>query len=214
MARAFSSDYFDLLDLPARFVLDREVLEARYRELSQKWHPDRHGRAPAAERAEMLQRATDLNEAYRTLKSESKRAEYLLKLRGIDVGAEVPDRRVVADPAFLGEIMELREELSAALHQAKTAAGDGGKVRALDDDVQKRMAVLRGSITGAFERLESTGDREALQEISKDLVAQRYYQRFRDEIEAYEEARAEAADANRCTIEEPHHEPVPDRRAG
>jgi molecular chaperone HscB len=184
--------YFDLFSLPVRFALDLSVLEQRYRELSQRWHPDRHGRAPAAERAAVLQRATDLNEAYRTLKNEGKRAEYLLKLSGIDIGAETPDRRVQADPAFLAEIMELREALDEARRDR-----DHDQVQALDQDVRGRMAALLQRIKSGFERLES-GDqgqdkKETLSGLSRDLVARRYYQRFRDEIDAYEEARAEAA---------------------
>jgi molecular chaperone HscB len=132
----------------------------------------------------VLQRATDLNEAYRVLRSDAARASYLLKLQGIDLdkeggGADQPR----ATPAFLMEILELRE----ALAEAK-AGGDEARVRGLDSDVRGRSERTTAAIAAAFLRAEA-GERAALPEIAAHLIALRYYQRFHDEIEAYEEAR-------------------------
>jgi len=70
-------NHFEVFELPVRYALDRAQLEERYRERSRHWHPDRFSRAPAAERAAVLARATDLNEAYRVLRSDARRAQYL-----------------------------------------------------------------------------------------------------------------------------------------
>jgi molecular chaperone HscB len=178
--------HFDVLGLPRRYALDPAELEARYREESRLWHPDRHGRAPAAERLRVLQRATDLNEAYRVLRSDSQRAAYLLKLEGIDIGAEGAGAQPKVAPDFLMELLELRE----ALVEARVGRDDV-RVRALDDEVQGRAAKALAQVTTGFRRLEE-GDRGALPAIAEQLIALRYFQRFRDEIEAYEEARQEA----------------------
>lgn len=177
------SDHFQVFDLPRRFELDPRLLEERYRALSRRWHPDRHGGAGAAERVHILRRATDLNDAYRTLRNDASRAEYLLRLHGVDVAAEGADRPAV-DPAFLMEILELRE----ALHEAQ-AARDDEKVRALGAQVRARMEADRAAIAAAFRRLEE-GDQgqEMIKELSRLLVAGRYYRRFQDEIDAYEES--------------------------
>ena len=177
--------YFDILGLPRRYALDPAVLEGRYRELTREWHPDRHSRAPAGERVRILQRATDLNEAYRTLRSDATRGAYLLKLHGVDINAEGPGQPKV-DPAFLLDILELREALAEA-----RVAHDDGRVRALDGDVRGRAARAEAKVAAAFARLEG-GDEGARGEIAEQLIALRYYRRFRDEIEAYEEARLEA----------------------
>ena len=112
MRASSSKSYFALLDLPESYVLDAAELERRYREKSRNWHPDRFSRAPLSERAAVLQRATELNEAYRTLRSDGKRAEYLLKLYGVDLGDE--SKKPALDPGFLAEVLELREELADA----------------------------------------------------------------------------------------------------
>src|SRR2546423_1889728 len=70
------ADRFALLGVAPRFDVDERELDARYRELSRKLHPDRFARAPAKARMRSLQAATALNDAYRTLRDPIKRAEY------------------------------------------------------------------------------------------------------------------------------------------
>ena len=59
------------------------------------------------ERLEAVVRNTELNDAYKVLKHEVKRAEYLLKLEGIDIGEEKPQsttgatKQLVVDPKLL-----------------------------------------------------------------------------------------------------------------
>ena len=65
-------------------------------------------------------RNTELNDAYKVLQDDVKRAEYLLKLEGVDIGEEKPQsttgatKQLVVDPKLLMEIMELREALAEA----------------------------------------------------------------------------------------------------
>lgn len=179
--------YFELLGLPQRYALNLEELEGRYREASRHWHPDRFSRAPASERAAVLQRATDLNQAYRTLKSVSRRAEYLLKLRGVDLASEEPGKQPAMPPEFLGEIMELREELMDG-----RAERDSGRLRRLRGTIDARMDALGQDVAAGFVRLEG-GDGSATAGLVTALLAQRYFQRFLDEIAAYEDAEAESA---------------------
>jgi molecular chaperone HscB len=175
--------YFDVFDLPLRYALDLDDLERRYRERSRHWHPDRFSRAPASERAAVLMRATDLNAAYRALKSDARRAEYLLRLlTGIDLGNESNQHQVA--PEFLTHILELREALMEARSEKDSAA-----VHALATQVSEQVAALRPAIAAGFARLES-GDPSTTAELVAALLAQRYYQRFNEEIAAYEEAQA------------------------
>src|SRR4029079_10447293 len=81
-------DYFAVLGVPRAYALDVSALEARYKELSRKLHPDRFARAdPRAKRA-ALQRTVQLNEAWRALKDPVKRAEYLLELGGVKLATD------------------------------------------------------------------------------------------------------------------------------
>src|SRR5690606_36984756 len=102
---AVSTCHFALFDLQPSFDIDLERLAARYRELARETHPDRFADASAAEQRQALGRAAQLNDAYQTLKSPSRRARYLLGLRG----ADLPLEATVQDPAFLLQQMQLRE---------------------------------------------------------------------------------------------------------
>jgi molecular chaperone HscB len=102
-----STCHFALFDLQPAFDLDLDQLAARYRELARETHPDRFADASAREQRQALERAAQLNDAYQTLKSPSRRAHYLLGLRG----ESVPLEATVQDPEFLLQQMQLREEL-------------------------------------------------------------------------------------------------------
>jgi molecular chaperone HscB len=183
--------HFDLFELPQRYALDADELERRYRERSRHWHPDRFSRAPAAERTAVLARATDLNEAYRVLRSDARRAQYLLGLRGIDVNQEGPQNKLTMDPEFLASILELREALMEA-----RAEGDQAQLAALHATVQRRMGELKGSIARGFARLEAEPASDApLTGLVQDVLSQRYYQRFCDDIAEYQESQADLATA-------------------
>lgn len=185
-------NHFEVFELPQRYALDPAELEARYRERSRHWHPDRFSRAPAAERAQVLARATDLNEAYRVLRSDARRAQYLLQLHGIDVSKEGPGSPLKVDPEFLLAILELREELAEA-----RVAHDAVRLAGLKTEVQRRTEALQHSLSSGFAQLEA-GPKDAaraavLAELTQAVLAQRYYQRFCDELAEYEEAQAERA---------------------
>jgi DnaJ-domain-containing protein 1 len=51
-------------------------------------HPDRHAHLPETERRLSMQWATQVNEAYRTLKKPLLRAHYLLRLAGAETDHE------------------------------------------------------------------------------------------------------------------------------
>lgn len=156
-------DYFDLLGLPRRWQVDRDALERGYLERSQQVHPDGFVGQGAAQRA-ALEASSRLNAAYRVLRDPIARAEYLVKLGGVDLDSSDP-RTGSPRPTqeFLTEMIDLRERLadgdSAALHDEIEARAE----QAVDAAI---AALGRGDITVA----------------ARELVARRYYQRFLDEV--------------------------------
>jgi molecular chaperone HscB len=194
MATAETRTYFDAFGLPVRYALDLDDLERRYREVSRRWHPDRFANAPASERAMVLKRATDLNQAFRVLRNDIKRAEYLLKLHGCDLTSEEPGKQPAMDLEFLDQVLELREELMDA-----RLDHDMPRLKSLKTTVEGHVAAIRRDLQSGFAKLES-GDSGALGPLSQALLTQRYYQRFLDEIEAQEEADAERQSAPIATV--------------
>ena len=137
-------NHFELFDLPVGFDIDNAKLDAAYREVQGKVHPDRFVNASDAEKRVAMQWATRANEAYQTLKQPHKRAAYLCELHGAPLEVE---SNTAMPGAFLMQQMEWRE----ALADARTAK-DLDAVEALDEEVRKarkeqmdRIAVLLSS---------------------------------------------------------------------
>lgn len=110
-------DYFQLFDLRPDFAIDVPNLATRYRELMSRAHPDRFSGASPEEQRAALEQAANLNEAYQTLRSPSRRALHLLTLQG----QQVPLEATVQDPEFLMQQMQWREELEELQSQADLA---------------------------------------------------------------------------------------------
>ncbi len=105
-------DHFARLGLPAGYDLDTDDLERQYFGFQRRLHPDRFAAKSAKERALSQQQATQLNEAYETLKDPLKRAAYLLELLGNKV--DLTGCGTISDPVLLMEQMEKREAIEEA----------------------------------------------------------------------------------------------------
>jgi molecular chaperone HscB len=167
VARAFSSDAFELLGLPERYDLDAAVIERAFFERSKETHPDRFASAPASERVAALSRSRALNDAYQVVKNPIARAEYLLVRGGVTIG---DNERV--EPELLMEILELREELA----QARVA-----KQLVEVDRLRAAMAERRDAAVGTLDALFARGE---LTEIKRQLIVLRYLDRYIDECDA------------------------------
>lgn len=108
-------NYFELFGLPSQFALDGSLLSSQFRALQKRFHPDNFATASERDRLLSVQNASQINDAYQTLKSPISRAEYLLLEQGIELRAE---HQTMQDPLFLMEQMELREELEAIASQS------------------------------------------------------------------------------------------------
>ena len=104
-------NHFELFGLAPAFALDPTHLERAYREIQSRVHPDRFAHAADAERRASMQMTTQVNEAYRTLRSPLQRAKYSLELNGVDVAFETD---TAMPKEFLIEQMALREQLEQA----------------------------------------------------------------------------------------------------
>ena len=162
-----SDDPFALLGLAPAYELDLAALERAYFERSKALHPDRFAGAPAAERVAVLSRSRALNDAYQLLRKPASRAEYLLERVGLTIG----DNEQL-DPAFLMEILELREELAEA-----RVAGDA----ALVEKLQRAMQARRTETLDALPALFRSGDHAT---IKHRLIVLRYIDRYLEECDA------------------------------
>lgn len=162
-------DPFALFDLPRSHAVDRNLVEARYLELSRAAHPDNVVGEDLAARRAAVERASQVNAAYRILRDPVARAEALVKLGGVDLDSSDPEHGAPhMSQAFLVEMIELRDRLE-----------DGGPeaAQSVRDDVEAR---LDAALDAALDALAAGDARRA----AEHLVARRYFQRFLDETDA------------------------------
>jgi molecular chaperone HscB len=172
-------DPFAILGIKRTYEIDLSAVEKRHRELSRALHPDRYADAGAAERKLTLVKAVEVNEAWRIVRDPIARAEALFALAGIAVGEQNEPK---PGPALLMEAMERREALAEAKEKGDLAAIDhlAGEVDACKRAVEEelRAGFARG------------GKLDALVPLLGEL---RFHRRFLDEVNAIEDAMAEAA---------------------
>lgn len=112
----FDQNYFDLFGLPASCELDEATLRESFMSMQRQYHPDRFAAASDAVRRRAVQIASHINSAHQTLQVPLHRAEYCLKLAGLDTDVETDTKM---DPMFLMQQMELRESLEDVSSSAK-----------------------------------------------------------------------------------------------
>jgi len=162
-----TEDAYSLFALPREFGLDRRDLERRYRDLSLHLHPDRFARAEPVERRLALQRATQLNDAFRALKDWRRRAAHLLGLAGLDVFGQAR----ADDAAFLEEQLAVGEELALARLGGDAAALGGIATRA-----RERLDALEAECGRLFGEQDWYG--EPALEIARHLSRARYHEKI------------------------------------
>jgi len=167
--------------VPARYAIDLNAAEERFRQASRALHPDRFATADPRARRFATGRTVQLNEAWRTVKDPVRRAEYLLARAGFEVAGEAgafrpgvggTKEKLTVPPALLGEILELREELAEA-----RAAGALVRVEQLQRAMRARRAEALEALPGLF----ATGDLAA---IKNRLIVLRYIHRYLEECDA------------------------------
>ena len=132
----FKQNYFEIFQLPQVFDLDVKDLSERFLQLQKSIHPDKFVDASDKEKRLSMQWATQINEAYSTLKSALPRAIYLLGLEGEDMA-----HNPALEPAFLMQQIELREELE------EIELG-GTSLESLDEFKGEVEAVMKSLETG------------------------------------------------------------------
>ena len=164
------TDYFRVFGLPRKLTLNAADLEARFHQLSWKLHPDNFAAASESERELAVERSSQLNDAYRTLREPLSRVEYLLLLAGMRKEGQ---RKQQAPPELLEEVFELNESLDE-LRGARRGGGDTGEMAALRKRLQAARENFRGKLGEVDQGLEKLfAEWDGAVEASADASAQK-----------------------------------------
>jgi molecular chaperone HscB len=166
------ADYFALLGLPPKLGINPAALEQTFHQLSWKLHPDSFVLAEERERQVALDRSSQLNDAYRTLREPVSRVEYLLRHRGVrKEGAS----KQQAPPELLEEVFELNESLdelrAARRSNGGSLAGLRHKLEAAQHNFESKLAEVDGELENMFAIWDAALDRGASDDDQQKLLA-------------------------------------------
>jgi molecular chaperone HscB len=170
-------DYYAVLGLPRKLNISTDELQARFYEMSRRLHPDLFTRKSEPERQYALKASSTLNDAYRTLRDPVKRANYVLKQEGFDVGEQ---RSKDVPPELLEEVFEL----NMALEELR--GGDDSARPQLESARDNFTAMLSGvdsQLQALFDKYDADHDGGFLSQIRAALNRRKYIQNLVTEVE-------------------------------
>jgi molecular chaperone HscB len=136
-------NHFAAFGLAPAFSLDGGVLASRFRELQSATHPDRFVSANEVEQRAAIERATEVNEAYQTLRDPVRRAMYLLWLKNVN---GMDERNTSMPHDFLVEQIEWREAIADAKLKEDT-----DRLDEMNTELQSIFASLGNTFSKAYE---------------------------------------------------------------
>lgn len=107
-------NYFELYQLPLSLQPDPAKVKAKFYELSRLYHPDFHGQGTEEEQAEALEKASQVNMAWKVFQHPDETIKYVLQLKGLLEEEE----KYQLSPEFLMEVMDLNEQALDVSEQA------------------------------------------------------------------------------------------------
>src|SRR5512146_2199967 len=151
------TDYFSFFGLPRKLNIDAAALEQEFYRLSRKLHPDLYVIASEQERDWSLEKSSQLNAAYRTLKDPIARTEYLLRLEGVHFGEQSKrateqarqsgeQKKQIVPPSLLEEVFELNLQLE----EFRADPADPGARRALEQ-AHEHLAQMHQALTAELQ---------------------------------------------------------------
>ena len=167
-------NYFELYGIPVSFEVDPDVLKKKYYELSRRYHPDFFTQASAEEQADVLEKSSQVNKAYKAFRDKDATMQYLLEMKGL----VEPEEKYQLDPMFLSEVMDINEQLMEwemeedpeLMERVETAANE--LLKSIYDEVEQDMAGYQEGVT----------PEKALLRVKDYYYRKKYLQRILDKI--------------------------------
>jgi molecular chaperone HscB len=111
-------NYFELYDIPVSMKPDAQQVKQKFYELSRRYHPDFYTNASEQEQADVLEKSSLVNRAFKVLKQPDETIKYVLQLHGLLEEEE----KYQLPGSFLAEMLDLNEQIAEAKMECNAAA--------------------------------------------------------------------------------------------
>ncbi len=163
-------NYFDLFGIPETFVPDPKLVKKKYYELSRLYHPDFYSQATPEEQAEILEKSSQINQAYKILLDPDETIRYILMQKGLMEGEE----KYQLSKEFLIEMMDLNEQFMEA-----GVAGDQDKLREIKIQISNLQKEIYEPVKEIIENTpESLFSEKGLLQVKEYYYQKKYLNRI------------------------------------
>jgi len=203
------ADFFSFFGLPHKLNVEPSFLEREFHALSRKLHPDGYVRLSPQEQSWSLEKSSQLNDAYRTLRDPVLRTEYLLKKEGVELDEQSKQatekarttgllKKQIVPPGMLEEVFELNMQLEEARLNKRAGEHDlalNEELQVTKHRLQEKYDALMGELKECWNEWDAMidrggqdEDRNILCDRMKDVLNRRSYIRnlLRDVSEVLE----------------------------
>jgi len=156
-------NYFTLFGIPVSLKVEPTALQKTYYALSREHHPDNFTLSDPAAQTEAEEMSAKINEAKNVLSDPYRRLTYILKEKKIIED----DEKYTLSPMFLGEMMDINEQLMELEVEDDTSV-----LARLKEDILEKDAGLDKEVSSFFEQDELT-----LNEAEATVLKEYYYKK-------------------------------------
>jgi molecular chaperone HscB len=167
-------NYFELYGLPVLMKVDMNEVKKKFYELSRKYHPDFFANASDEEQADVLEKSSLINKAYKTFQNPDETIRYVLQMHNLIEEEE----KYNLDPSFLMEVMEINEQLMDAEMEE-----DSGTLNSIKQEADDLLIKIYSDVAKIVEHYQEgiTTEKELLQ-VKDYYYRKKYLQRILDKI--------------------------------
>lgn len=163
-------DYFQTLGVPRHFSFENAAIERRFHDLQRSSHPDKFAGSSDAIANSAMDRSSEINRAYKTLRDPLARTKHLLSLYGYSVeqSKQVPME-------LLEVVMNVQEKVAELEHASEEArVALHGSIEPILTDLSSRRDNLDAHTKELQQQWDANEHREPENELSteeKDILS-------------------------------------------
>ena len=172
----FSKSYFEIFNVDVNFDIDLNIISETNRNLQKQFHPDRFANANEQEARVAMQKTSLVNQAFQTLKQPILRAQYMLKLKGLDMESETDTSM---DGAFLMEQMEFRE----AIAEVREKEDPLDELDQMASELKSKLKLLEQEFTDSYKSNDLENARNAVRKMQFIIKAQTEVKAISEQLE-------------------------------
>ena len=159
-------NHFQILNLQEKFKIDEKILKKNFLKLQREHHPDKLASSSSSSSSSPKISSSDINKAYKCLKTPIERGLYLIKLK--DSSKDLSELNIISNTDFLLDIYEFNEEFDEAIQDKNVEIFE----KLFLENEEKRKILI--------DEIEELFGRRELEKCFEKLAELKYYESIKE----------------------------------